>query len=77
VRAAVHLLVGRDHELEAMTILNFRIHQDEDGFFVGECEDLGVSSFGVTLTEAMDATMEAAEAYLEAIDDLGEQAGLR
>lgn len=54
-------------------LLTFRVRRDEDGFYVGDCEPLGVSSFGNTIEEALDATLEATAAYLEALDDSGER----
>lgn len=54
-------------------LVTFRISRDDDGYYVGECQELGVSSFGNTLQEALDATVEATEAYLQALDETGER----
>jgi len=54
-------------------VVQFKIAPpDEDGLIVGECVELGTSSFGETLEEALNATVEATAAYLEALDDSGE-----
>ncbi len=55
-------------------LVNFRISpEDEDGYFVGECIEFGISSFGRSVDEAMANTLEAVEAYLEALEDEGER----
>jgi hypothetical protein len=44
-------------------LVSFRVSpEDEDGYFVGECIELGVSSFGRSVDEAMANTLEAVEA---------------
>ncbi len=55
-------------------VLRFRIYEDpETGLYQGECLDLDAASFGESVEEALDATMEATALYLETIDDLGER----
>jgi len=44
---------------------------DDDGYYVGHAEPFGISSFGDSLDEAVQATMEATSAYLQALDDEG------
>lgn len=53
---------------EGFVVVNFRI-TEEGQSYVGECIEFGVSSFGGTVEEAMANTMEAVEAYLEALED--------
>lgn len=45
----------------------------EDKVYVGYCPTFDVSSFGSTIEEALDSTLEAVEVYLEAIDDVNER----
>jgi predicted RNase H-like HicB family nuclease len=45
----------------------------EDDSYVGVCQELGTSSFGTTIDEALKATLEATSAYLEALEDSGER----
>jgi predicted RNase H-like HicB family nuclease len=64
----------REHgEPLGYVLLQFRVEQDDDGLFLGECIELGVSSCGDTLDEAVRATMEATAAYLESLDLAGER----
>jgi len=55
-------------------LVQFRVSpEDEDGYFVGECIEFGISSCGRSVDEAMANTLEAVEAYLEALEDEGER----
>lgn len=61
-------------EVLGHVVLRFVVRpQDDDGYFVGECEDFGVSSFGSTVEETLHSTLEATAAYLEGLDDAGER----
>ena len=53
-------------------LLLFRV-SEEDGQFVGLCEELGVSSCGDTLADALAATFEAAILYLNTLEQLGDR----
>ncbi len=53
-------------------LLLFRVVED-DGHWVGLCEELDVSSFGETREEALDATLEATELYLNTLEEMGER----
>lgn len=53
--------------------VSIRIVREDEGF-VGHCDTFDVSSFGRSIEEALDATLEAVEVYLEAIDDVGDRA---
>lgn len=55
------------------TIVVFIRIVEDDGVFVGHCAPFGVSSFGDSVEAARDATLEAVEVYLEAIDEVGER----
>lgn len=50
-------------------ILHCEAYQDGD-YFVGECLELGVSSFGATLEEAKKNTNEAIDLYLQQVKKL-------
>ncbi len=52
--------------------LTFRFYQ-EDGQWVAECEELGVSSCGATLDEAVRNLREATDEYLNAIEEEGQR----
>lgn len=54
-------------------LLTFRMVRDEDGFYVGKCQELGISSFGDSVDGALGATLEATSLYLETLDDQGER----
>lgn len=53
-------------------VLRFRLHR-ETAHWVGECIDLGISSFGATIDEAIEATEEAATLYLDTLESEGER----
>lgn len=61
-----------DARMRGYVVLTFRIRED-DGYFVGECTELDVSSFGTTVDEALRATGEAVCAYLDGLDDVDER----
>lgn len=44
----------------------------EGRFYVSECPDLGVSSFGTSEEEALKNLGEAAEVYLNTLEEFGE-----
>lgn len=52
-------------------VLTFRVHE-ADGYLVADCEQLGVSSFGSDLDEALRAGVDAACVYLNEITAQGE-----
>ena len=57
--------------VNAHLLLTARVHE-EDGQWVSECEELGVASFGASVTEALSALDEAIEVYLQTLLDIGE-----
>ena len=52
-------------------IVMVHIEKDQDGYFVGTAQPFGISSFGTSLDEAVEATLEATSAYLQTLDDEG------
>lgn len=52
--------------------LTFRVYE-EDGQYTGECVELGVASCGDTIDEAFRAICEAAELYINTLQDVGER----
>jgi predicted RNase H-like HicB family nuclease len=46
---------------------------DEDGFYVSDCVELGVASFGATVEEAMENLADAVVVYLNTLGDRGER----
>jgi predicted RNase H-like HicB family nuclease len=44
----------------------------EGPYYVATCRELGTSSFGATEDEAIAATMDASELYLNTLEDLAE-----
>lgn len=59
-------------EIIGTIVVSIRI-APEDGVHVGYCDTFDVSSFGDTIDDALDATLEAVEVYLEALDDSGDR----
>lgn len=53
-------------------LLTFKVHE-EDGFYVSECDELDIASFGDTIEGAFDALEEAVFVYLNALEDEGER----
>lgn len=61
-----------DRPAQGHVLLTFRVHEEEGGF-VGECVELGVTSCGDDVDEAFRATLEATALYLERLDANGER----
>lgn len=55
-------------EIIGTIVVSIRITPEDDQF-VGHCETFDVASCGDTIEEAIDATLEAVEVYLEALDE--------
>lgn len=66
--------VLRDSEVQRQHIvLTLRIQRDaETGAFVSLCEELGVSSFGESVAEAIELVVEATLLYLNTLESEGE-----
>jgi predicted RNase H-like HicB family nuclease len=63
---------SQDADTLGYVVLTFKVYPEDD-VFVGECVELDVSNFGDTLEEALKATLNATELYLETLDEIGER----
>lgn len=62
----------QDAKAVGYAILTFKVYP-EDEFWIGECAELGVSNFGATFDEAMKATLNATELYLDTLEEDGQR----
>lgn len=62
-------------EIFGTIVVSIRVTPEGDQF-VGHCDTFDVASCGDTIEAAIDATLEAVEVYLEALDDAGERDGV-
>lgn len=73
-RWSFHRPEGGEHPVGYLLLL-FRVKAEEgelvDRHWVGFCDELDTSSFGTTPEEALEATLEATELYLNALEELG------
>jgi len=67
------VLQGPDQHIEGHVLLTILVRVDDDGFYVGECVELGVPSFGETLDEAIKAVLDATVLYLNTVEVTGER----
>lgn len=61
----------RMKQIKGYILLTCRVFE-EDGLYVGECVELGVSSFGNTVGEALDALAEATTLYMNTLEAEGQ-----
>lgn len=57
--------------MEHQILLNVVLRPDPEGGYVVECPELGVTSQGETIEEALDNIKEASELYIESAKKLG------
>lgn len=60
------------HKGDVFIVLTIKIHQ-EDGYFVAECEELGVPSFGTSHEDALEAIRDAVKLYVNTLEFEGER----
>lgn len=60
------------HKRDVYIVLTIKIHQEGD-YFLAECEELGVPSFGQSHEEALEAIREAVRLYVNTLEAEGER----
>jgi predicted RNase H-like HicB family nuclease len=66
------LLAGAGNTINGHLLLTVRV-RFEDGYWVGDCIELGVPSFGETLEQAINAVEDATLVYLNTIEAHGDR----
>lgn len=58
---------------QLLVIVNLRFYRDKNNKWIGECLELGTTSFGDTIEEAKESLIDLIELHLNTLEELGEK----